>query len=184
MLVVRTSSPAETRALAAALAPLTGPGDLLLLTGDLGAGKTAFTQGFGRALGIEQPITSPTFALHRRYEGRRGLNHLDVYRLDQLEEVADLGLAELLESDDVTLIEWGDTILPALPEDYLLVRLCLGEDDDDRLVELQPVGSRWTARWDEVVSGLAERWHCETSGVGQSSLAMARSRCVPEPDPC
>jgi tRNA threonylcarbamoyladenosine biosynthesis protein TsaE len=151
MLVVRTTSPDETRALAAGLATLAGPGDLLVLTGDLGAGKTAFTQGFGRALGVEQPITSPTFALHRRYEGRLVLNHLDVYRLDQLEEVADLALAELLDGDEVTLIEWGDNILPALPADYLRVCLCLGDNDDDRVIDLEAVGPRWAARWQDVL---------------------------------
>ena len=146
MLVARTSSASETRALAGALAALAVPGDLLLLTGDLAAGKTTFTQGFGAALGVTEPITSPTFTLHHRYEGRVVLNHLDVYRIDQLDEVADLALDELVDGDAVTVIEWGDVILPELPPDHLEVHLTLGEGDDDRLVELTVTGPRWAPR--------------------------------------
>lgn len=141
-----TTSVAETRQVAAALAELARAGDLLLLVGDLGAGKTAFTQGFGAALGVVDPITSPTFTLARVYEGRFVLNHLDVYRLAQLDEVLDLGLQELLDGDSVTLIEWGDVIAPALGADYLEVRLAFGDRDDDRHITLEPMGTRWLAR--------------------------------------
>lgn len=141
-----TSSISQTRELAAALAELARPGDLFLLVGDLGAGKTAFTQGFGAALGVQEPITSPTFTLARVYRGRLELNHLDVYRLAQLDEVLDLGLQELLDGDSVTVIEWGDAIAPALGADYLEVRLGYGAADDDRIVVLRPVGGRWAAR--------------------------------------
>ncbi|HNB93956.1 MAG TPA: tRNA (adenosine(37)-N6)-threonylcarbamoyltransferase complex ATPase subunit type 1 TsaE, partial [Microthrixaceae bacterium] len=122
-LVARTASVLETRDLAAALAELARPSDLLVLVGDLGAGKTAFTQGFGRGLGIDEQITSPTFALVRSYTGRLDLYHLDVYRLEQVSEALDLGLSELLDDGSVTVIEWGDTIAPALPHDYLEVHL-------------------------------------------------------------
>jgi tRNA threonylcarbamoyladenosine biosynthesis protein TsaE len=141
-----TSSVTQTRELAAAIAELARPGDLILLVGDLGAGKTAFVQGFGAALGIDEPITSPTFTLARQYRGRLELNHLDVYRLEQVEEVLDLGLPELLDGPSATLIEWGDTILPALPADYLEVQLTYGDGDDERIVQLRPVGPRWGAR--------------------------------------
>jgi tRNA threonylcarbamoyladenosine biosynthesis protein TsaE len=141
-----TRAPDETRRLAAALAELARPGDLLVLAGDLGAGKTAFTQGFGAALGIAERITSPTFTLASRYEGRLVLNHLDVYRLEQLDEVQQLGLGELLDDGGVTIIEWGDSILPALPSNYLEIRFTYGEGDDDRLITFHPVGRRWTAR--------------------------------------
>lgn len=146
MIELRTSSVDETRAVAAALAELARPGDLLVLAGELGAGKTAFAQGFGRALGVTEPITSPTFTLASRYEGRLELNHLDVYRLDQLAEVADLGLPEMLDEGGVTLIEWGDAIAPALPSDYLEVRFTFGSADDDRTIRIEPVGPRWIAR--------------------------------------
>lgn len=127
-LLARTSSVDETRALARALAQLAQPGDLLVLAGDLGAGKTAFVQGFGAGLGVTEPITSPTFTLAQQYQGRLVVHHLDVYRLDQLGEVAELGLFELLDDGGVVLIEWGDAILPVLPNDYLEVRLTFGDD--------------------------------------------------------
>jgi tRNA threonylcarbamoyladenosine biosynthesis protein TsaE len=155
MLLARSRSVDETKALAAALAELARPGDLILLAGELGAGKTAFAQGFGKALGVVEPITSPTFTLASQYEGRLELNHLDVYRLDQAEEVLDLGLAEMLDEGGVTLIEWGDTIIPVLPADFLEVRLRLGEGDDDRVIEIQPVGPRWSGRLRAMATALA-----------------------------
>jgi len=145
-LTTRTASVDQTKALAAALAGLVRPGDLLLLAGDLGAGKTAFAQGFGAGLGVTEPITSPTFTLAQEYAGRLPVHHLDVYRLDQLAEVAELGLAELLDDGGVVLIEWGDVILPVLPADYLEVRLTFGDGDDDRHITLRRVGPSWSAR--------------------------------------
>jgi len=146
VLRLHTSGVAETRAVAAALAELARPGDLLLLAGDLGAGKTAFAQGFGAALGVEDRITSPTFTIANQYRGRLLLNHLDVYRLEQLNEVLDTGIHELLDDGGVTLIEWGDAILPALPAGYLEIRFLLGIGDDDRTLDVIPVGDVWAAR--------------------------------------
>ena len=156
-LVARTASVLETRDLAAALAELARPSDLLVLVGDLGAGKTAFTQGFGRGLGIDEQITSPTFALVRSYTGRLDLYHLDVYRLEQVSEALDLGLSELLDDGSVTVIEWGDTIVSALPRDYLEVRITFGEDADERILELRPVGASWRSR-QSVLTVALERW--------------------------
>jgi tRNA threonylcarbamoyladenosine biosynthesis protein TsaE len=150
---LRTHAVEATRELAAALAELAQGGDLLVLAGDLGAGKTAFCQGFGWGLGIDDQITSPTFTLARQYEGRLRMHHLDVYRFDTTTEIDDVGLAELLDDDEAaTLIEWGDAILPALPREYLEVRLALGEGDDDRHITLGLVGTRWTARQRAVAS--------------------------------
>ncbi|MGH9216286.1 MAG: tRNA (adenosine(37)-N6)-threonylcarbamoyltransferase complex ATPase subunit type 1 TsaE, partial [Acidimicrobiales bacterium] len=111
-MVARTSSVEATQGLAAALASLAQPGDLVVLAGDLGAGKTAFVQGFGRGLGVGEPITSPTFTLVQEYMGRLPVHHVDVYRLGHLSEVVDLGLSELLDDEGIVLIEWGDAILP------------------------------------------------------------------------
>lgn len=155
MITARTTAPAQTQELAAALAALCGAGDLLLLVGDLGAGKTAFTQGFGRGLDVEDPITSPTFTLANEYQGRLLVHHLDVYRIEQLDEVRDLAIPELLDGQAVTLIEWGDQILPALPGEYLEVRLTYGDDDDDRTIELHCVGARWMARKRAVADAVA-----------------------------
>ena len=146
MIQVATSSPEETGQLATRLAELATPGDVLVLVGDLGAGKTAFSKAYGKALGVDEPMTSPTFTLAREYEGRLTLHHLDVYRLEQMAEVLDLDLPDLLDSGGVVLIEWGDVILPMLPPDYLEVRFTFGDGDDDRMIELRPVGPRWCAR--------------------------------------
>lgn len=150
-----TRSVDETRALAAALADLARPGDVLVLAGDLGAGKTAFVQGFGRGLGVPDRITSPTFTLVHVYDGGRlPVHHLDVYRLDQLSEALDLGLAEMLDEGGVVLVEWGDAITPVLPHDRLEVRLTLGEGDDDRAIELRGVGGAWAGRFEALEHAL------------------------------
>jgi tRNA threonylcarbamoyladenosine biosynthesis protein TsaE len=141
-----TTAVEQTRDLAESLADLARPGDVIVLAGDLGAGKTAFVQGFGRGLGVVDRITSPTFTLVHVYEGRLPIHHLDVYRLDQLSEALDLGLPEMLDEGGVVLVEWGDAITPVLPHDFLEVRLTLGEGDDDRTIALRCVGPGWSAR--------------------------------------
>lgn len=148
-LVFHSRSPAETGELARALAGLARPGDLIVLAGDLGAGKTTFTKAFAAALGVTAPVTSPTFTLANRYEGDLVVHHLDVYRLEGLAEVSDLALEELLDDDAVTLVEWGDTIAPALPEGRLEVVLTLADPDeaeDERIVTLQGRGPGWADR--------------------------------------
>lgn len=146
-ILATTTAVDETQRLGGALAELARPGDVVLLAGELGAGKTALVQGLGRGLGITEPITSPTFMLARQHEGGRlVLHHLDVYRLEQMQEVFDVGLPEVLDEGGITVIEWGDAIAPALPADFLEVRLRFGEGDDDRIIEVDPVGPRWSAR--------------------------------------
>jgi tRNA threonylcarbamoyladenosine biosynthesis protein TsaE len=163
-LVVETDGPDETRALAAALADLCLAGDLVLLVGDLGAGKTTFAQGFGAALGVREPITSPTFVLVRRYPVHphtscasagdiRALLHADLYRLDTLGEVADLGLAELIEDGGVALVEWGDVADRVLGPEWLLVRFEI-VDDEHRRITLAADGTSWAARWPQLTAAL------------------------------
>jgi tRNA threonylcarbamoyladenosine biosynthesis protein TsaE len=152
-LAARTQSVDETRSLAASLAGVVAAGDLILLAGELGAGKTVFVQGFGWALGVSEPITSPTFALAQRYDGDLIVHHLDVYRLDQLHEVLDLGIGELLD-EGVVMIEWGDAVAAALPSDYLEVALRFGRQADERLITLRPVGPRWGARADPLAAAI------------------------------
>lgn len=146
MITATTKSVDDTKALAAELSALARPGDLILLAGDLGTGKTAFAQGFAKGLGVEEAVTSPAFVLVRTYQGRIPLIHLDVYRLDHLQELVDLGIAEMLDGDGVTLIEWGDVVAPALPADFLEVRLEPGESLDDRTLVLRAVGPTWPVR--------------------------------------
>ncbi|HMK11804.1 MAG TPA: tRNA (adenosine(37)-N6)-threonylcarbamoyltransferase complex ATPase subunit type 1 TsaE [Acidimicrobiales bacterium] len=144
---LRSKSVDDTRAAAAAIASIARQGDLILLVGELGVGKTAFVQGFARQLGITSPVTSPTFTLVHRYEGDEVVvHHVDVYRLDRLSEVTDLGLSEMLD-EGVTLIEWGDAVTPALPADFLEVRLSyVDEDDDARDIAITVVGPSWAGR--------------------------------------
>ncbi len=147
---VPSDGPDRTAEIAAALADLVQVGDLVILTGDLGAGKTRFTQGLGRGLGVTQRITSPTFTLANRYEGRLVLHHLDVYRLDSVAETLDLDLPDLLDSG-VTVIEWGDKFTDVLPADHLVVALRYPEPvdehlDTDRLIEFTARGAGWSER--------------------------------------
>lgn len=146
MIKAVTTSVDDTRALAAGMAKLAAPGDLVILAGDLGAGKTAFAQGFAQGLGVDEPVTSPAFILVRTYEGRLPMVHLDVYRLDTMQELVDLGIAELLDQGAVTLIEWGDAVAPGLPADFLEVRLEAGAGPDDREVSIRSVGPAWPPR--------------------------------------
>ncbi len=154
-LVATTASVGDTQALAEALSAVARPGDVVVLAGDLGAGKTAFVQGFGRGLGIADRITSPTFTLVHVYDGGRlPVHHLDVYRLEQISEALDLGLAEMLDEGGVVLVEWGDAILPVLPHDRLEVRLTFGDGDDDRQLAFALAGASWAARLDQLQAAL------------------------------
>ena len=150
-----TTSPAETQEIAAALASVVRAGDVILLSGDLGAGKTTFTQGFARALGVTDPVTSPTFTLMNEYRGRLRVLHADVYRLESLQEVIDLGIGELVEEDSVALVEWGEAAAPALPG-HLTITIEHGDGDDDRVMTLSPSGTAWTERVGELEAALAE----------------------------
>ena len=158
LIAASTKSADDTRELAAACAAFVRTGDIVLLAGELGAGKTCFTQGFGRALGVDEQITSPTFTLMHPYAGTTlRLLHADVYRLDHLQEIVDLGITELVDEDSVAVIEWGDMAEPVLPKDFLEVRIVYGDADEVRHFELRPVGPSWAAR--AVALGRAlERW--------------------------
>jgi len=164
MLELRATSLADTHAVAAAIAGLCRAGDLVVLGGEMGAGKTAFAQGFGRSLGVSEPITSPTFTLVHSYELPPGksaaqLHHADLYRLDRTTEVADLALEELAEYRGIVLVEWGD-VVEAMFGDHLLVHLEQDLDDDDaRSIELSATGPSWAARWSQIDDAL-EAWRC------------------------
>ncbi len=162
MIRCATSDVDETRAVASKIAASSGNGDLLALFGGLGAGKTAFTQGFAAAIGIDEGVTSPTFALANRYQGRLVLNHIDAYRIGGAGESRDLGIDELLD-DGVTLIEWADVILDALPPDRLDVRMGFGDGDDDRVIDLLAHGESWASRTDALAEAL-EAWTTQLKG--------------------
>jgi tRNA threonylcarbamoyladenosine biosynthesis protein TsaE len=148
----------ETRALGEELGrDVLRAGDVVVLTGELGTGKTALAQGVGRGLGVDGPVVSPTFTLIREYEGRVPLCHVDVYRLERVQELHDLGLEERLD-DSVTLIEWGEVAGSALPQDRLEVRIAGGAGPDERIIELVLQGESWrqrSRRLAEIVEGRA-----------------------------
>jgi tRNA threonylcarbamoyladenosine biosynthesis protein TsaE len=173
MMELRVRSLAETHAVAAALAGLARAGDLIVLSGEMGAGKTAFAKGFGAALGVNEPITSPTFTLVHRYDlpvavhGADVLHHADLYRLERTTEVADLALEELADDRGIVLVEWGD-VVEALFGDHLDVHLELDEEGDlddgtepgddvdalldtARRIEISAVGPTWASRWSRLV---------------------------------
>jgi tRNA threonylcarbamoyladenosine biosynthesis protein TsaE len=153
---VTCAGPAATQAVAAAVAKTLLPGDVLLLDGDLGAGKTTFTQGLARAMGVGEQVTSPTFTLVRSYPTAFGVEliHADVYRLDDLSDIIALGLPEMLDNGGVAVIEWGQRAAPALGPEHLGVRLTLTDTDGERRITLTPVGARWQARWDDLAAAL------------------------------
>ena len=134
----------------AALADLLGPGDVLILDGPLGAGKTTFTRGLGRGLGVRGPITSPTFVIarvHPSLVGGPSLVHVDAYRVESLDDVDALDLDASVE-DSVTVVEWGLGRVEQLSESYLLIHLDRGDhtQDDERTVDWRVVGDGWQSR--------------------------------------
>ena len=140
-------TPDDTRALGAALAAVVRAGDLVVLVGPLGAGKTALTQGIGEALGVREPVTSPTFVIARVHRGGRlPLVHVDAYRLAGVADVDDLDL-DASTDESVTVVEWGQGVVEQLADEHLEVRLDRREDDV-RTAELVPHGAGWAARLD------------------------------------
>jgi tRNA threonylcarbamoyladenosine biosynthesis protein TsaE len=150
-----SGSPEDTRAIGAALAPVVHPGDVITLSGDLGAGKTCLVQGAAAALGVRARVTSPSFVLVREYEGGLPVLHLDIYRLGNLQELVDLGYEEFLDPKWVVFIEWGDAAGPLLPEEYLGIDLRRG-DDDSRTITLESHGPLWSKRLVEARERLAD----------------------------
>lgn len=142
---VTTESAAETQGLAERIGGILRPGDVLTLVGEMGAGKTTFTQGLCRGLGVEEPVSSPTFALVHEYLGRTPVWHLDTYRIRSTDELIDLGWDDLLAGRGVVLVEWPERIAEALPEERLEVRLEYGPGDR-RELELVPHGEAWARR--------------------------------------
>jgi len=160
---LRSRSAADTGALGEALGGGLRPGDVVLLAGDLGAGKTTLVQGVARGLGVADAVTSPTFTLVRTHRcrpdpptGVRTLLHADLYRLDRMAEVADLGIGELVEDAAVAVVEWGDVAEPILGTDALVVVLAAGATTDERSVTVDARGP-WERRLPDLAARLA-RW--------------------------
>ncbi|GAA1668663.1 tRNA (adenosine(37)-N6)-threonylcarbamoyltransferase complex ATPase subunit type 1 TsaE [Fodinicola feengrottensis] len=149
-MIQQLPTPADTKAYGHKLAKLLKPGDLLVLTGPLGAGKTALTQGIAAGLGVRSPVTSPTFIMARVHtDGRVPLVHVDAYRLgdspDLAGEIDALDL-DVTAEDAVTVVEWGSAVAHRLAEDYLEVRIARRDDSEERQAELVAHGTTWPAR--------------------------------------
>jgi tRNA threonylcarbamoyladenosine biosynthesis protein TsaE len=152
-LVLEAAEEATTKAIGAALAGVLRAGDVVGLTGDLGAGKTRFVQGAAAALEVEDPVVSPTFMLVRSYDGRLPLQHVDAYRLSGAAELEDLGIEEVLPSDAVAFVEWADRVAGALPPDWLELAFHT-RPDELREIHLRPHGPGWASRLTELRTAL------------------------------
>ena len=154
-LVLVSRTPLQTKQLAATVAGALRPGDVVALTGELGAGKTCFVQGAAQALGVTERVTSPSFVLRREYEGHMPILHMDIYRLETLQEIVDIGYEEVFDNSRVTFIEWGDAMSPLLPHDHLELEFRLPPADpaaadapgeEDRHIVVRPRGEDWLRR--------------------------------------
>jgi len=142
---LRLATVGDTQAFGARLAGLLRPGDLVVLSGPLGAGKTALVQGIGAGLGVEGRIASPTFVIARVHPGPLPLVHVDAYRLGSLAEVDDLDL-DVDAADVVTVVEWGAGLVDQLASERLEIAIDRSADSDERELTVVPHGPEWTER--------------------------------------
>lgn len=140
-MIFTTHSPAQTEAVGAALAACLRPGQVVAYYGDLGAGKTAFTRGLARGLGVRGPVTSPTFTIVNEYEGTGlPLFHFDMYRLGGAEDLFDIGWEDYLDRGGICAVEWSEMVSDALPPDTIFVRFArLPEHDNWRTISIEGV---------------------------------------------
>lgn len=137
-----TRTPEETRELGRQIGILAQPGDVYLLSGNLGAGKTCFTQGIARGLGIEEYVMSPSFVILREHHGRLPLYHVDLYRLESVDEAADLGLDDYIYGKGVCVVEWAERAQSVLPSEHLMVNIDYA-GDDERCFLIKASGKRY-----------------------------------------
>lgn len=133
----------ETKEFGIKLGKLLNSGDILCLNGDLGAGKTTLTKSIGLGLGVTDYITSPTFALINEYEGRVRVYHFDVYRLENVEDLYDLGFDEYFYGSGVSIIEWAERIEKLLPRERIVLDIKNGKDIDTRIINIMGYGNRY-----------------------------------------
>lgn len=143
MVKIRLKGLKETEEFGKKLGSILKGGDVLSLSGDLGAGKTTLTKSIGIGLGVEDYITSPTFTLINEYQGRVPLYHFDVYRLEGKEDLLDLGYEDYFYSNGVTIVEWGDRIEDILPEDRVNIEIEETDQEDERIITISGQGKRY-----------------------------------------
>ncbi|KPU26904.1 ATPase [Caloranaerobacter sp. TR13] len=143
MVNIKTNSPEETYSFGYKLGKLLKSGDILCLNGDLGAGKTTLTQSIAKGLDVKDYVTSPTFTLINEYEGRYPVYHFDVYRIDDIDEMYDLGFEEYIYSEGVTIIEWASIIEDILPLERLDITIKRGKEFNEREIIIEAKGKRY-----------------------------------------
>jgi tRNA threonylcarbamoyladenosine biosynthesis protein TsaE len=144
VLKLKTNNPGQTQLLGRHLGKVVLKGDLILLEGELGTGKTCLVQGIAHELGIKQYAFSPSFVLIREYHGKLPLYHIDLYRLDNMAEIDDLGLEEYLYGDGICVIEWAEKGLPVLPQNHLLVKMkYVLTSETQRTISIYPRGDHY-----------------------------------------
>jgi tRNA threonylcarbamoyladenosine biosynthesis protein TsaE len=143
MLKIISKSEEQTYKLGEYLGRALQQGDIICLTGDLGAGKTAFTKGIGIGLDIKEFITSPTYTIINEYDGRIPLFHFDVYRLEGVEEMYELGYEEYFFGDGAVVIEWADIVKDIIPSERLWITILRGKEDDNREIMFDASGERY-----------------------------------------
>jgi len=154
-LKISSRSPEQTQRLGKRLGELAETGDVFLLTGELGSGKTCLTQGIAWGLGVNEYAFSPSFVLIREYSGRLPLYHIDFYRLDHIEEIAELGLDEYLYGKGICVVEWAEKGMALMPKERLLINLNYVAETE-RSINLEPKGGRYT----KLLSSLEiEKWN-------------------------
>ena len=139
----RTHSPEETQEIGAQIGTQLSPGDVVALIGDLGAGKTCLTQGIAQGVGVyqDQTVNSPSYILINEYEGKIPIYHIDLYRLERLEDIVALGLEDYFGGDGICVIEWGDRMGELLPESHIQVTIT-AEDEFTRVIEVSPISPK------------------------------------------
>ncbi len=142
MLQFKTNNATETEELGRKLGEALKGGEVIAMTGDLGAGKTTMTKALAKGLGIDDHVTSPTFTILNEYEGRLKLFHFDVYRIDDIEEMYDLGFEEYIYGDGVSIIEWSNLIKEILPDDTINIEI-LATDDEKRNIKISGRGKKF-----------------------------------------
>ncbi len=184
-LVCNTYSAEETRIVGASLSPVLLPGDVISLSGDLGAGKTAFVQGVAIALGVSTGVTSPTFTIVHEYEGRYPIIHLDVYRLNSFQEVIDLGFEEFLDPESIVLIEWGEAIAPMLPRRHLEIDLRRAQDasaENERCLIFRPHGHEWVREVQAMRATAETLLNAAAAGTGSGPRFVVTAEPLPRDD--
>jgi tRNA threonylcarbamoyladenosine biosynthesis protein TsaE len=163
-LLLRTATADDTRGVGAAIAPLLRIGDVVVLTGELGAGKTTLVRGIASGLGAAEHVASPTFTLVREYvTGRVPVAHVDVFRLDRVQDVVDLALDELEGGACVLIVEWGDAVEELLSDDRLRVELTTEDpagETDARRITITSAEASWLERADELAA-VTDPWSAE-----------------------